>query len=217
MTTAAVKAARRERSGMDSKGLCQALRSPATDAPLGSSRRSASLGFSLIDVIVAVTLITVALGGMLAVMFSNMRLARVNEQTAIAMDALTQMAQQLRAEDFGTIFANYNANANDDPGGVGTAPGPNFAVPGLDLQQGDADGFVGRIAFPAPPAGAPADSLREDSTDAAFGMPRNLGEPAGIDALDHATDYSLLPVRIQIDFRGASGPQTRRMDLLLVQ
>ena len=49
--------------------------------------------------------------------------------------------------------------------------------------------------------------LREDAADTRFGTPRDLnGDGVSGDALDHSADYRILPVVIEVDWNGASGP-----------
>lgn len=49
--------------------------------------------------------------------------------------------------------------------------------------------------------------LREDYIDARLGMPRDLNGDSLIDDLDHADDYIVLPVHVQIRWRGDFGPR----------
>ena len=53
--------------------------------------------------------------------------------------------------------------------------------------------------------------LREDYVDERMGMPRDLNGDSLIDELDHADDYTVLPVHVEIEWRGTFGP--RRLDL----
>ena len=94
---------------------------------------------------------------------------------------------------------------------MSAAPGANFAVPELNGLPGDADGLCGRVIFPTQLVGA-VEQLREDVIDAELGMPKDLNGDAGvIDALDHAANYRLLPVRVRVEWQGAIGP--RRVDI----
>ena len=54
----------------------------------------------------------------------------------------------MKQTPFREIWRRYNSNPADDPGGPGTAPGNNFAVPLLRPLPGDADGLPGEIFFP---------------------------------------------------------------------
>ncbi|MEM7309307.1 MAG: type II secretion system protein [Planctomycetota bacterium] len=53
--------------------------------------------------------------------------------------------------------------------------------------------------------------LREDFVDTRMGMPRDLNGDSIVDDYDHAEDYTLLPIHVEIEWRGDFGP--RRFDL----
>ena len=108
------------------------------------------------------------------------------------------------------VFAAFNEDAADDPEGAGTAPGADFAVPGLSALSSDADGMVGKIIFPTI-----AGELREDVTDAALGMPRDLNGDGVTDSADHSGDFVLVPVRIRLEWRGSAGPRDMEFHTLL--
>jgi hypothetical protein len=124
------------------------------------------------------------------------------------------MLVTMQAETFAQVFARYNSTGTDDPGGIGTAPGANFAVPGLEPRPGDPDGMVGQILFPAT-AGAPS-VLREDLVDLALGMPRDLNGSGGTDSANHAADYQLLPVLVRVDWASAAGRGRTELKTMLV-
>jgi hypothetical protein len=123
------------------------------------------------------------------------------------------MLETLRGLPVGGVFADFNADAGDDPGGVGTSPGSGFAVQGLDAQAGDPDGFVGRVIFPVT-VGDPG-VLAEDHVDAGFGMPMDLNSDGVIDKADHAGNYRLLPVRVRVEWSGPAGDRFVELDSLL--
>jgi prepilin-type N-terminal cleavage/methylation domain-containing protein len=54
-------------------------------------------------------------------------------------------------------------------------------------------------------------TLREDFQDARMGLPRDLNGDSLIDDCDHSLDYLILPVHVEIVWRGRFGP--RRYDL----
>ena len=93
------------------------------------------------------------------------------------------------------IWALYNADPADDPGGAGTAPGAAFDVAGLAPQLGDPDGMVGQVVFPEV-----AGALREDVADERLGAPRDLNLDGAVDAANHAGDYRVLD-RVPVRFR----------------
>lgn len=167
-------------------------------------RRRAIAAFALVEVAVAGAVLTIAVCGMSGSIVSALAVNRVNRETALAQEGLRAALERIRGATFGEAFVRHNANAADDPGGAGTAPGANFAIEGLQAAEGDADGFVGQFTFPTiSVAGVP--QLREDVTDAAMGMPADLNGDGAVDALNHATNYRLLPVRVTIRWRGVSG------------
>lgn len=157
-------------------------------------------GFSLLELLIAVG---VLLFGLLGFSQAVLRSAATNEaarESALAAEAARELLETMQVEDFQTLFRRYNADPADDPGVAGSAPGPNFAVAGLDPQTDDADGLVGRIEFPVV-AAAPG-VLREDLNLPAMGLPRDLDGDDVTDANDHADDYRLLPVIVRITWRG---------------
>jgi hypothetical protein len=152
-----------------------------------------------------------AAGAAISSLVSAMTLGRTNRETSLAMDAAQNAVERLQGESvFSEVFVRFNATTADDPP-VGPSPGWNFAVPGLNIQPGDPDGFAGQILFPGDGV-----MLLEGPADPELGLPRDLngdGLPAP-DGIDHAADYNVLPVRIRVDWTGASG--NRRIEILTV-
>jgi hypothetical protein len=180
----------------------------------GGNRASARGGFSMVEVAIATVLLLFALGGLSTTVVSSLRLADSNGELAVASAAVHQVAERLQAEEFATLWARYNGDAADDPGGAGTAPGPGFVVDGLRAVPGDPDGLVGEIRFPDLTAGG-VWQLREDVVDASVGMPRDLNADGVVDAFDHGDDYVLLPVSVRLEWRDAAGDRNVEVDLLL--
>lgn len=186
-------------------------RSTRPRGPLPMARRTQSptrSGFTSVEVVIVIAILAVALS-----MFASTATAVVREQAAtrqrvIASEAARVFLERLRDEDLSALFARYNGDPADDPGGPGTAPGPRFAVPGLD--PGDApDGLAGEVRFPALevalPGGGTEFQLREDLADPTFGTPRDLDGDSLVDDADHAGDYLLLPLEVVVRWRGRSG------------
>lgn len=155
------------------------------------------------ELVVAIALMAIAFAGVSTTLASTMSMRKSNQETARAIRAALSLSEALRDEDITQVFARYNADEADDPDGVGTAPGPNFAVAGLTAQAGDPDGLVGWISFPGDGM-----SLREDVEVREQGMPRDLNGDGLIDGLDHASDYLVLPVTITIQWAGPRGPSS---------
>ena len=165
-----------------------------------SIRRSSQAAFSLIEVVIALAILTVSIGAVCSTLFTTTGLSRANRETSLAAEAALSAIEAVRGADFAQAFAQFNVNPNDDAVAPGTAPGASFAVRGLDVRDGDVDGFVGEILFPGD-----GTNLREDVLDRALGMPRDLNGDSVIDAIDHSGDYVLLPIRVRVEWTGASG------------
>lgn len=131
----------------------------------------------------------------------------INRETVIASNEARNMVERMRNEEFADVFALFNADPLDDPGGAGTAPGNSFAVDGLDVEAGDPDGFAGEILFPTIEVAPGTFELREDVVDADLGMPRDLNGDSIIKAEDQSEDYLLLPVVIRVRWTGNGGPR----------
>ena len=165
----------------------------------------------MVELLVALVVLLVAVGGTLGSIGSFVVLGDSARDTTEAYQAAQSAIEEMRTVAFGEIFARYNATGADDPAGV--SPGDGFAVPELDLQSGDADGFQGEILFPIDPV-APAE-LREDLAAAEFGLPRDIDGDELVDALDHSGDYQLLPVVVRVRWRGSTGNRLVELSTVL--
>jgi hypothetical protein len=168
-------------------------------------------GFSVVEMAIAAVVLTVAVCGLSGSVVSAVALNRVNHETALAEAAVRGAMEQVTGAPFAEAFARFNTDPTDDPAGPGTAPGGTFAVAGL---RGDGAALPGRIVFPTVDAGG-GPELRENVEDAALGMPRDLNGDGNIDALDHAGNYRLLPVRVSVTWRGVSGLRNLTIESLL--
>lgn len=184
------------------------------ESPESAHRRKAG-GFTLAEVAMASAVLTIAAGGLMSSIVASMALNRVNNETALAQAYARRAIERMQGVDFAQVFATFNANPTDDPAGVGTAPGANFEAFGLEPLPLDVDGRPGEITFPAVDIGG-VWQLREDVNDPALGMPRDLnGDGLPPDALDHAADYRVLPVRVRVQWRGVTGPRTVTIETIL--
>lgn len=160
-------------------------------------------GFTLVEVMVAFVLLSVAMMGFSRSVVSSMLAANTDRDVRKATEASRSTMERLSGADFSELFALYNGNPLDDPDAVGSAPGPAFSVTGLTVQDADADGLVGEILLPFIEVGG-AWQVREDLDLPELGLPQDLSGDGIIDDLDHSEDYLLLPVRIRIEWK-ASG------------
>lgn len=183
-----------------------------------------------VELVVASVVLLIALLALATSMTASSSLRAVTRENGLATDAAGNLLEELRDTPFEEVFVRYNARADDDPDGPGTAPGPRFDVPGLEALDSAADGLVGEIVFPTleglPDAGGggalgggatPVQQLREDFVDERLGMPRDLNGDLVVDDLDHAEDYFLLPVLVELRWKGQNGERVHRVYAMLCE
>lgn len=147
--------------------------------------------------------ISVLIVGLLAYEHATMSVMRAQQlarEKGAALEAARSLLERLTAHTFADVFRQYNGTDVDDLAG---APGPAFAVPGLEATADDPDGLPGEILFPTP-AGQPG-VLTEQWADPRFGPQIDLNGANGVDADDHAGDYQLLPVVVRVRWRNRTG------------
>jgi len=174
-------------------------------------------GFSLVEVAVLALLLLVAVGGLSGAVLSSLRLSESSEQTARADQAAHLFAAELRAAPFEEVFRRYNATPGDDPGLAGSAPGAAFDVRGLTPRRDDPDGRVGRLIFPVSLDVGGNEVLDESLVDERLGMPAGLDLDGDGVLGDASAGYTLLPVRIVLEWTGAGGPRSYELALLLTR
>jgi hypothetical protein len=180
----------------------------------GSLRRSRRAGLTLIEIAVGCVILITGVLSFAQAMIMVERGQQHTREVGRATQAARQVMEAIQAQAFAEAFRYYNGNPGDDPGGAGTAPGKNFSVPGLSARANDPDGFVGEVIFPTP-AGQPG-VLRENTVDTKLGMPRDLNGDGLINNLaDYSTTYTILPVRVRVEWVGASGPGAVELRTLL--
>lgn len=180
-------------------------------------RCNSSQGFSLVEVAVLAVLLLVAVGGLSGAVLSSLRLSETSEQTARADQAAHLFAAELRSVAFEEVFRRYNATPGDDPGVAGSAPGSSFDVRGLTPRRDDPDGRVGRLIFPTALDVGGNEVLDENVVDTRLGMPAGLDLNGDGVLGDASADYTLLPVRIVLEWTGAGGDRSYELALLLTR
>lgn len=178
--------------------------------------RGAGAGFSLIEVMVALAVVSIGLLGFSKAVLDAVVLSETNRESGIARRAAKQVLSDIEATTFSEVFARYNADASDDLASGDHLPGA-FAVDGLQVADGDADGLAGEIVFPDDVAWDGSLHLREDSVEASLGMPRDLNLDGVVDAEDHAGDYIVLPVLVRVAWRGPGGASKVEFRTVLIE
>lgn len=169
-------------------------------------------GMSLVELLVAFTILLIGLSGLVKVLLGNFALNEQARGVALAMHSSRSLVEQMRSRDVDDVFVFYNDFAGDDP--PGGAAGPDFAVPGLDPDPNDPDGVVGEVLFPVQ-VGAPG-VVSELANPNFPGFPRDLNlDGDAIDA-DVNADAVMLPVIVRLRWVGPSGAaQTYDLPTLL--
>ena len=196
-----------------------------TDVRPRSGTRSRA-GLTIVEIVVALSVLVVAVGIFCQMLVSTTRMRSMNRESLLAADGARVALEHLRNHDFLQVWRLYNETPSDDPGGAGVGPGNRFAIDGLESVTGAPPGLVGRYWFPtltvqatgggitignktlSGPSGGTSNAtyqLREDIVDATLGLPRDLDGDNVIDDKNHALDYLLLPVRVEIEWQSATG------------
>lgn len=166
-------------------------------------RGNARQGFAIADAVVAMLLLTVAIGGLAGSVAYGLRLHRTNREAAIAEQAARAILADLRSVPFEDVFATFAAD-------------PDIEVEGLNPRPDDADGMVAELVFPTTEMGGPL-QLHEDADIPALGCPRDLDGQDGIEAGDQSGEYIILPVLLRLEWRGAGGDASQTYHAMLTQ
>ena len=166
----------------------------------------------MVEVMVAVLILTVSVYLLSSTITAAIAHTNIKRERGIAVEAAMNMLERMRSERFDELFASYNADPGDDPGGAGTAPGSNFAVVGLSAWDADPDTLPGEVLLPSSTA-----VLREDSENRHLSLPRDLNADLMIDDQDHALDYVLLPVTVRIAWNGKAGRRSFEMSTMFAK
>ena len=169
------------------------------------------LGLSLVEILISVAVMLIALLAGVSSVTSASVLSQTNQETSSALQVAQGAMETLRGSSFNDLLRTYNEDDADDPAGTGSAPGPHFAVPLLQAQAGDLDGLAGEILLPLTSTG----QLIERQNRPEFGLPRDLNGDGVIDNVDHASDYTLLPVTVRVRWRGRTGNRQLRFSTML--
>ena len=171
-------------------------------------RRRRESGFTLIETTIVLGTVTLSTLGVITAHLTCARLAQTNRETQLASQAVRSKMEEVAASDVTQVVGLYDSLPANDPGGAGTGPGATFAVGGL---APNSLGATGDVVLPLDGAG----HLREDITDPALGMPRDLNGDGVIDALDHSADFCILPVLVRVRWNGLARDREMRLHTVL--
>ena len=179
------------------------------------SRSRGRAGFTLIEVTIAAAVLVIGVLGMVGSIAASLKLVGTNKETVLAHQAARGLVERMQNVTFAQVFATYNGNAADDPSGASTAPGTRFDVTGLaplPVAAGQT-ARAGTITFPTI---AGTNTLSESVVDAELGMPRDLNGDGVITNGAMPGSYLILPVRIQVRWRGNGGDRSISLVTLLM-
>ncbi len=167
------------------------------------ARRScARQGFAITDAVVAMLLMTVAVGGLAGSVAFGLKLHRTNQESAVAEQGARAILAQLRETDFDGIFAQY-------------AAAPDIEIEGLNPRPDDPDGMVAKLLFPVDEANPL--KLAENADLPALGCPRDLDGDGDTDSVGTTDNYIILPVTLRVEWRGTGGDMTQVYHVVLTQ
>ena len=174
---------------------------PRRNHPRGAAQdffSACERGFTLVEVVVALSTITIAIIGLIGAMAVSGEQAALAADTSLALDAARAEAEQIASTvTFTAIFSLYSV-----------PPLSTFAVPGLVPQNGAS--VCGQVLFPTI-----GTDLREDAVFPALGMPRDLDGDGIISSYPVDRTYWILPVRVLVQFRGSYGTSSVTLDCLI--
>ncbi|MEZ6016360.1 MAG: prepilin-type N-terminal cleavage/methylation domain-containing protein [Planctomycetota bacterium] len=184
---------------------------------LPNSRGSCSAsraGVTLIEVMVAILVMTVGIYILSATLTTAIAHASSQQERSLAVEAVGNKVEEMRAAPIGEVFALYNGVAYDDPAGPTTGPGRFFDVPGLDpiIDAGGVPLPVGEVMLPSTTG-----VLREDVDMSELGLPRDLNGDLVIDGADHSRNYLVLPVVVRVRWMSRTGPRQHQMRTMLAE
>ena len=163
-------------------------------------RAKSRSGFTMLEVSIVCVIMAVALVMLSGTIASTAQVVPQSAERFRAAEAAADIIEQMHGSSIDDLFRLFNVNPDDDPDGMGTAPGAAFDVDGLAPVKGDPDGRVGRILMPELNG-----QLLEIVEDALLGMPRDLNSDTELDDFDHAGDWIILPVVVRIEWQGSHG------------
>lgn len=187
--------------------------------PTLPARRPTSLvrraGFTVVELAAVSTILIIGVLGTVSAVVAGVRLTAVNREVALAHEAARSMCEKMLDTSFNQIFATYNTDPSDDPGGAGKSPGASFTASGLNSAPGYAAGSIGAIEFPTRKGAGTALTIDETVTDKRWGMPRDVDGDGKATNTAVTSGYLVLPVRIRMTWQSGGTVHTLEFDQVL--
>lgn len=190
------------------------------------TKTSQSKGMTLFEIIVAVAILTLAVTTAVQLQMRSMMVVQTDDEAVTAMNAARRMRELMETDvPFNKIFYFFNDKTSDDnltgfdsanPTPSGLTASNTFFVPYNSvflLRDTDGDTIpdskvVGMVYFPTDTTG----KLLETETGAFLGTGVNIdlnGNGTNDDTTDLASTYTLLPVKVVVEWTSVSGGNQR--------
>ncbi|MCW8129803.1 MAG: hypothetical protein KIS92_05560 [Planctomycetota bacterium] len=183
-------------------------------------------GLSLFEMLVAVGILALSLASAVQLQMRSMMLVQTDDEAVTALNAARRMREIMETDvPFNKVFYFFNTKTTDDslsgfntsnPTPSGLVPSNSFYVPYNSvflMRDTNADTIpdsivTGKLYFPTDVNGA----LLETQTGAFLGTGVNIdlnGNNTNNDTIDLASTYTLLPVKVVVDWTSVSGGDQR--------
>ena len=166
-------------------------------------------GFVVVELLIASIILAVALMGIASSLIGSSNLQASNTDVGLATLVAREVVEEVRSMTIQDVYTLHNSDKTDDPGGVGTAPGPRFAVDGLPRLVDGRE--AGEILFPI------ADSALCEKPRGAFDgeiWDLNLDSTIVTSPVD-ISDVKILPVVVRVSWDGPNGEQSVELRTIL--
>lgn len=151
------------------------------------NRRS---GYSLVELVIALTLLTVGLLAFFFTLYANFRAGgRMTDLDRVRV-SLDNVAEQLRIAPFPEVFKQYHAT--------------NIEVPELE----GPDNLPARVQISC--------YVNELKIPTEFGPVLDIDGKGGLETADCSATYEVLPVRLRLEYLGTDGVVERREQYLIL-
>jgi hypothetical protein len=172
----------------------------------------AQAGVSLIEILVAATVVAISLLAHAATTLGGHRLTKSDEGRSIAIQATRQFLERMRSdEDWASLYtrmrvleAQARAQGRDAVDGLLLPPTAYYAD--YIVPAGISSVGVLVTVPDSAPVGGGANVLREDAALPEFGLPFDLNGDGVIDAASRNADYRALPVMVTFRYEVAGAP-----------